>query len=85
MAYSEPSPAVGTIALQRVHRVHRLVPDYRRPQSWKLTPPHVPSVPELKSGDAFVVDAGGFTTVKLTHLNNRCESLWSEIAAQIPL
>lgn len=55
------------------------------PNAHKLTNSSQPGVQELKSTDEeFVIDADGFSKVKVTKLEKRC-SFWRDIAAEVPI
>ncbi|KAH6684986.1 carboxylesterase [Plectosphaerella plurivora] len=54
------------------------------PNALKLTPDDVAGVPSLKDGEGWVLDDEGFSTVKLDHLEKRCE-FWRKMAPKVPI
>lgn len=54
------------------------------PNALKLTKDNVAGVPPLETGDEFVVDDEGFTSVDMTQFKMRC-GLWSELAPRVPM
>jgi hypothetical protein len=54
------------------------------PNALKLTPADVAGVPSLNDGEGWVLDNVGFSTVKLEHLEKRCE-FWRKVAPKVPI
>jgi hypothetical protein len=50
----------------------------------KLTATNVSRVPDLRNGEEFVIAAEGFSAVKITQLEKRCQ-FWKDMAPKVPL
>lgn len=54
------------------------------PNALKLTPSNITGVPQLKSGEEFVIESTGFEDVDLTEFKTRCD-FWMRLASKIPI
>ncbi len=54
------------------------------PNALKLTADDVAGMPPLDSGEEFVINSEGFTSVELTQFKERCD-LWGELAPRVPM
>ncbi|KAJ3558971.1 hypothetical protein NPX13_g9609 [Xylaria arbuscula] len=54
------------------------------PNALKLTASNVSGLPELGTGQEWVIDSAGFTSAKLAQLEDRC-AFWREVAPRIPI
>lgn len=54
------------------------------PNAHKLTNSSVPGVPELDSGEQFLVSSDGFSGISIAQLAQRC-NYWRSVAHKIPI
>ncbi|GAW22968.1 hypothetical protein ANO14919_125150 [Xylariales sp. No.14919] len=54
------------------------------PNALKLTASNISGLPELSTGQEWVIDNAGFTKVKLLQLKERC-AFWKEVAPKMPI
>ncbi|KAI1426927.1 carboxylesterase [Xylaria sp. FL1777] len=54
------------------------------PNALKLTASNVSGLPELKTGQEWVIDSAGFTSAKLVQFEERC-AFWKEVAPKVPI
>jgi hypothetical protein len=54
------------------------------PNAHKLTSTSEPGVPNLETGEEFVVNANGFENVKIVQLKKRCD-FWKSAARFVPI
>ncbi|KAI0913716.1 carboxylesterase [Ustulina deusta] len=54
------------------------------PNALKLTASNVSGLPDLKTGQEWVIDSAGFTSAKLVQLEERC-AFWEEVAPKVPI
>ncbi|KAI0459377.1 carboxylesterase [Xylaria acuta] len=54
------------------------------PNALKLTGTDVSGLPDLKTGQEWVIDGAGFASAKLVQLKERC-AFWEEVALEVPI
>ncbi|KAI1356541.1 carboxylesterase [Xylaria sp. FL0043] len=54
------------------------------PNTLKLTASNVSGVPDLETGEEWVIDSSGFTGARLVQLAERC-AFWKEVAPRVPI